>query len=349
MNRPPAYIISKASLSAWVEELARAATVIAPTAAHGADVVYDVVESAQDVMWDYTSSLTPLKRFLFPQIEPLLRWRPSPGNGIEIEPTYDETERVFLGVRSCDISAVGFLDRVFMRDREDAYYLARRRRTTLIGLACTQPGENCFCVCADAGPFLDEGYDLQLIDLKDCMLVDVGSEKGAALVEQSASLFSPAPLSLLDVKANLKREAEAHFGEPKAYFSAALRKVTFDQTPDELWEQMADRCLECGGCAFVCPTCTCFLTADWPAEQGGERCRLWDSCLYENYASEASGHNPRAQRMDRLKARFFHKLSYQFAKPLEQHGCVGCGRCITACLGSNDMPTVTARLRRGAL
>jgi len=349
MDRAPAYVISKSRLSAWVRNLQETATVVAPVAAQGADIMYDVVEGPDQVAWGYRSSLTPLKRFLFPQVDPLLRWRASSGNGFEVEPTYDEVERIFLAVRPCDISGVLFLDRVFRRDREDIYYLKRRERTTLIGLNCTDPGDNCFCVCAGTGPFLSEGYDLELTEIDGEYLVEVGSEKGAELIRKSDALFAPAGEPLVSLREEMAREAEQQFGEHKSYFAAALRGVTFDRVPEDLWDELGERCLECGGCSFVCPTCTCFLTADWADARTGERRRLWDSCSYECYSREASGHNPRAKRGQRLKGRFFHKLSYQFAKPLEQHGCVGCGRCVTTCLGSDDMPTVTARVRRGAV
>ncbi len=349
MGQPPAYVIGESALSTWVATMLRRAEVVAPTAAHGTDVMYDVVQRPDQVAWDYTSSLTPLKRFLFPQVDEVLHWSGQSNEGLHVEPTYDERERIFLAVRPCDVAGILFLDRVFSRDRDDIYYLSRRERSTLIALTCAEPGENCFCVCADAGPSLEAGYDLQLTRLSDGYLVEVGSDKGAALIGEAESMFAPPAEEMLRLRHDMAREVETRFAEHKAYFAAALRKVTFDRVPDELWGEMAERCLECGGCSFVCPTCTCFLVADAARGGEGERERLWDSCLYEAYALEASGHNPRAERKHRVKARFFHKLSYQFAKPLEAHGCVGCGRCITACMGSNDMPSVTARLRRGAI
>jgi len=153
----------------------------------------------------------------------------------------------------------------------------------------------------------------------------------------------------LQERRELAQEAENRFAEDKAYFAAALRKVTFDRVPERLWQEMGERCLGCGGCTFVCPTCSCFTVADAQAGDAGERSRLWDSCLYETYTLEASGHNPRARRQHRVKARFFHKLSYQFARRNGVHGCVGCGRCVAVCLGGNDMPAVTAAIRRGEL
>lgn len=346
ISQAPAYMIEHTSLPAWVEGLLAQAQVIAPRATQAQEVGYDIVESADQVAWGYGSSFVPLKRFLFPQTERLFRWRQA-GGALRLEPTYDLRERIFLAARPCDVSGVLFLDRVFSRDREDVYYLTRRDRATLIALTCEQPGENCFCVCAHAGPFLEAGYDLQLTRLGERYLVEVGSEKGASLIRRSQWLFAPAPEEALRERHQLAREAEVRFGEEKAYFAAALRKVTFDRVSDALWQQMGDLCLSCGACAFVCPTCSCFTTADSGGRDEGARDRLWDSCSYQAYTLEASGHNPRALRMHRLKARFFHKLSYQFLRRNGAHGCVGCGRCVTACLGLNDMPSVTARIRRG--
>ncbi|MFB3880873.1 MAG: 4Fe-4S dicluster domain-containing protein [Armatimonadota bacterium] len=349
MPEARAYTIGADGLSDWVSALLGRAQVVAPRALHGSDVAYDVVESPAQVAWSYTTSLSPLKRQLFPQTDTLFCWHRQPGDGLELMPLYDEVERIFLGVRPCDVSAALLLDSVFGRDQADVYYLSRRRNSAMVALACTQPAEHCFCVCAHAGPFLDGGYDLQLTPLGDSYLAEVGSGKGAGLVEQAPGLFAPAPPTAVDARRELAQQAEQRFRDDRAYFAAALRKVTFDRVPEALWDQMADRCLNCGACAFVCPTCTCFTTADFDSSGDGVRCRLWDSCLYESYALEASGHNPRAEGKHRLKARFFHKLSYQFARKLGAHGCVGCGRCITACLGRNDMTKVTARIRTGEL
>jgi ferredoxin len=349
MGEARAYVVGADALSDWVGTLLRRAQVIAPRVLQGSDTAYDVVESSAEVAWDYSTSVSPLKRQLLPQTEPLFCWHRRAGDGLQLQPLYDEAERIFLAIRPCDLSAVLFLDKVFGRDPADSYYLARRRRSALIALTCTHPGEHCFCVCAHAGPFLDNGYDIQLTRLGSEYLVEVGSDKGEELVRLAEGLFSPASPDAMEARRELAREAEQQFGEDRAYFAAALRKVTFDRVPDELWEQMGERCLSCGACAFVCPTCTCFTTADLHGADDGVRCRLWDSCLYESYALEASGHNPRAERKHRLKARFFHKLSYQFAQELGSHACVGCGRCVTACLGRNDMTKVTARIRAGEL
>lgn len=357
MSETRAYVIGRPDVPRWVERILERGQVIAPKAAWGSDVIYDVVQSPAEVAWDYSTTFSPLKRFLFPQTDTLLQWERQGGSGLQVSPTYDETERVFLAVRPCDVSGVLYLDRALGGDRPDIYYLKRRARSTLVALACTEPGDHCFCVCAHSGPFLESGYDLQLTPLPGRYLAEVGTAKGAALVEAAAELFSPAPEQAVEARRDLAREAEARFGDERAYFAAALRKLTFDRVPDDLWDEMADRCLSCGGCTFVCPTCSCFSTADAEeqcseASQTGSRAsgcrqRIWDSCSFEAYSLEASGHNPRAARKHRLKARFFHKLSHQFVRRWETHGCVGCGRCVTVCMGGDDMPAVTAKIRRG--
>jgi len=357
MGEHDAFVIANSDLPAWVRSLVSRAQVIAPRALAGSDVSYDIVEEPTDVRWDYQTSIGPLKRFLFPPSDPTLRWSRRNGGPLQLEPVYDETERVFLAVRPCDVAGALILDRAFSGAPADPYYQRRSEHRALVALACTQPGPNCFCVCADAGPFLEAGYDLQLTPLGNHYLIEVGSEKGASLLRGSEDLFRPAPEAALAERRRLARDTEDRFGEDKSYFAAALRKITFNRVPDDLWGAMGELCLGCGGCAFVCPTCHCFTTADSAdpsgcaqGEQGeGCRLRLWDSCLYQSYALEASGHNPRAERGQRVKARFLHKLSYQFAQKLGAHGCVGCGRCVSACLGSDDMPAVTARIRRGAL
>jgi ferredoxin len=116
---------------------------------------------------------------------------------------------------------------------------------------------------------------------------------------------------------------------------------------DALWEKMSDSCLECGGCNMVCPTCYCFSVKDLGQDGSWIRCRMWDSCQYAAFTLEASGHNPRAHRKERMKRRFFHKVSAQYCQRDGTVGCVGCGRCIKVCLGATNMPAVVGAIRKG--
>jgi hypothetical protein len=302
-----------------------------------------VIASADEIAWDGGLSIQPAKGFLLPQTEPLLSFnRTGP---LELTPLYDETKRVFLGIRSCDVCGIGYLDRVLSREFQDPYYLARRSRAALVSLTCpTPPHDTCFCVCANAGPFLQSGYDLQLTDLQDRFLVEIGSERGRELVAARADLFADAPV--WDVQSRRFLEAGSHdqFGPYRAYMSASMRGITLERVDQKLWARLADYALLGGGFAYGCPVCNCFNVVDTVAGDRGTRTRIWDSCELESHAREASGHNPRKARAERIRHRFTHKLHYANALRNGSFGCVGCGRCIRTCLGADTMPETAYRI-----
>jgi sulfhydrogenase subunit beta (sulfur reductase) len=342
-----ARMLPRSRLEQFVARLIETAQVIAPRRLGGGDVFYGPISSASEVAWDYSTAVEPLKRFFLPQRETVLRF--SSDERMHVEPQYDEQERVFLGVRGCDVAGIEVLDAMFGGEITDPYYMNRRERSTLIALTCQEPDWHCFCVCCEAGPFLTKGYDQQWTALPDGMLIEIGSQRGAALADANGDLLVPAEVEHVAARHRLAREAEQKFGEHHAYVAAAMRKLSMKEVDPQIWDQASDRCVECGGCTFLCPTCSCFTVTDrWEGEEG-LRERHWDACLYSCYAREASGHNPRPERADRMAARFFHKLSYQWAQRNQRHACVGCGRCVVACMGWAHMPAVSEGIRRGAI
>jgi ferredoxin len=125
-----------------------------------------------------------------------------------------------------------------------------------------------------------------------------------------------------------------------------MKRISLNRVPQEFWERCAADCQGCGGCCFVCPTCSCFSISDKADGKELFRRERWrDSCLYEGFTREASGHNPRAQKAGRLKRRIFHKLSYQYVERMGRHSCVGCGRCVDACMAKLGIPDVLLRIR----
>jgi sulfhydrogenase subunit beta (sulfur reductase) len=180
-------------------------------------------------------------------------------------------------------------------------------------------------------------------------LIETGSERGEALVNAHEDLMEEADVEHVKARHRLAREAEDTFGDFTAYVAGAMRKLTMNEVDAAVWGQGSDRCLECGGCAFLCPTCVCFTVTDRCEGDEGLRERHWDNCLYSCYAREASGHNPRPRLADRLRNRFFHKLSHQWAERNGRHACVGCGRCVTGCMAWFHMPAATEAIRRGVM
>jgi len=338
--------IAKADLAAWLSVLVRRGEVVAPVAVHGGDVAYAPVESPEQVVFEFGNTLQPPKAYVLPQTDPLLRIERD-ASGYRLESVADRTPRVLFNLRSCDAVGIAFLKRMHASDLRDGAFLARAESLVLVTLACTTPCELGFCTCCNAGPFLADGYDLQLTDLGDRLLAEPGSEAGAALLTEAGSLFRPVRPEETRRRLELEERAKRSFGEETCHFASAMRRVSTGRVADELWEEMSDWCLECGGCNFVCPTCYCFSVKDMKQDGSWLRCRTWDSCQYAAFTLEASGHNPRRRHAERVKRRFFHKVSAQYSVRDGTVGCVGCGRCIKVCLGTTDMPAVVEAIREG--
>ena len=346
-TQPHALSIRKGDVGHWLAKLLQTHEVIAPARGPCGECVFAEIHAPEQVLWDFENPLPPPKQFVLPQTDPIVRIQVN-GNGAQVEPIHDGRKRVLFNVRPCDAKGITFLTRMHAMEPADASYLRRIENLTVVTLACTKPCRLGFCVCSDSGPFLNQGHDIQLTDLGAWFLAEIGSAKGEAAVAAAAGLFEPAREGEIGRRKELEQEARRHFGEETCHFGSAMRRVSTRRVADALWERMGEWCLECGGCNFVCPTCYCFSVKDRGADGEWTRCRMWDSCQYAAFTLEASGHNPRAQRGERMRRRFFHKVSAQYFVRDGTAGCVGCGRCVTVCLGATDMPAVVAALRKGA-
>ena len=344
--QPFALTIGKPDTARWIEKLRESAEVIAPVRGPCGDVVFSTISAAAQVLWDFENPLYPPKQFVLPQTDPLIKIKRN-GKRHEVEPVHDDSQRILLNVRSCDVKGIAFLTRMHAAEPADDFYLARTNSLTIISLSCTTPCPLGFCVCSDSGPFLRRDYDLQLTDLGESYLAEVGTEKGEAAVSRAPELFRRASEGDVALREKGEIEARRHFGRETCHFASAMRRISTGRVTDTLWEKMSDWCLECGGCNFICPTCYCFSVKDLACDGGWIRCRLWDSCQYAAFTLEASGHNPREDRRKRMKRRFFHKVSGQYYLRDGAVGCVGCGRCVKVCLGATHMPAVVAAVRKG--
>jgi ferredoxin len=329
--------------------------VVAPFFGRGRDTRFDNVtdENRDQIQIHLPNPYHPPKRFVMLQIERLLHIQQNNGL-IQIEPTYREPKRAIFGIRSCDTAGIWHLDRFFLgREFRDIYYEKRRKNLFLVNVVCSDPerdiGSECFCVCADTGPAARDHFDLQLMDLHDGeFMVVAGSPAGEAMF--SDPIFRKGTdAHIAKRRAVLETARKSFKPSTTSWFSAAIRYVSAGRVAEKTWEEIGNRCLECGGCTYVCPACTCFTVSDrriGPNEI--ERVRMWDACALGGFTRMAGGHNPRKAVHDRRNRRFFRKLSHYFVQRELSMACVGCGRCAAVCHGDVGMPSVVEMIRRAA-
>jgi len=328
--------------------------VFAPFCGRGRDTFFDTVTDAnrQQVQIHLPNPYYPPKRFVFPHIERLMKIR-GPNGDMKIEPIYQERQRAVFGVRSCDVAGLWHLDRFYLgRDFRDVYYEKRRKNLFLVNVVCTDPArdisDDCFCLCADTGPAARDHFDLQLMDLGDGEFMAVAGTPGGEELF-SEPIFRPATAAHLERRRAILAGVRKRFRTTTSWFPATVRYVSQGTILDKTWEEIGNRCLECGGCTYVCPACTCFTISDrqvGPEEV--ERVRIWDSCALSGFTRMAGGFNPRRAVHDRRNRRFFRKLAQYFIQRELTMACVGCGRCAAVCHGDIGMPSVVEMIRRGA-
>jgi sulfhydrogenase subunit beta (sulfur reductase) len=327
--------------------------VLAPFSGRGRDTWFDTVtdENRDRVQVHFPNPYYPPKRFVLPHIERLLKIRRSNGE-IQIEPTYGESKRAIFGIRSCDLAGIWHLDRFYLgREFRDPYYEKRRANLFLVNVVCTDPerdiGEECFCPCADTGPAARDHFDLQLMDLGDEFMIVAGTPAGEALLTQP--MFRKATEAQVERRRAILSEVRRHFKTTTSWFPATVRYVSQGNILEKTWEEIGNRCLECGGCTYVCPACTCFTVSDRQVGPNEiERVRIWDACALSGFTRMAGGHNPRRAVHDRRNRRFFRKLAHYFIQRELSMACAGCGRCAAVCHGDVGMPSVVEIIRRAS-
>ncbi|WP_051712718.1 4Fe-4S dicluster domain-containing protein [Spirillospora albida] len=255
------------------------------------------------------------------------------GDGFQIATDSPDPPRyAFLGVRPCDLRAIAIQDRVLMGGRHtDPSYAGRREGALIIAVNCTEPGETCFCVSMGTGPQAGPGYDIALTELLDDgdprYIAEIGTEAGAAvLADLDAAAARPADVD------RARAEVTAAAGRMGREMPAPdLRDLMAGSLGSARWDDVAQRCLTCGNCTMVCPTCFCTRVTDTTDLTGdhAERWQLWDSCFDPDY-SLLHGGAVRSSAKSRYRQWLTHKLG-TWHDQFGSSGCVGCGRCIVWC------------------
>ena len=334
-------ILRKERLTSFLERLFQDRIVFAPVR-KGEVILIREIDSPSQVVLEYPNAKESPKSVLFPQRETLFRYRAEKGKAEVDVPQDRERGRVLFGIRPCDARGLLLLDKVFGGDCRDPYYADKRAGTVVVSLGCDDPNPSCFCLSTGGGPCSADGSDLLLLDVGDRYVAEAVSEKGAALLEDRA--FEKSDVETLALAEKVKSKSEACMQHVAAVepVEASLKQL-FN---DPLWNDLAESCLGCGICTYLCPTCHCFDLCDEGAGMTGERIRIWDSCQFPLFTQEASGFNPRPTGKERFRQRIMHKFSY-LPQSQGMLGCVGCGRCVTECPVNLDIREVMTSFSGG--
>ena len=311
---------TKEQVAKWLDALADGHALIAPRLVDG-ELLYRPVASSDEIVFEFERLTLSPKTWLFPDTQVILEVEKRGKDVRLVEPTL-ERDQVLFGVRPCDARGLRALDALLLdRPPPDVYYAERRQRTTLIGLACRQLWDDCFCTSMGSGPADAGDVDLMLYADEGSYLIQAVTNKGAELMDG------------LDAK---ETERAAPVSDSSGDRFPVLPPGDWGALFDNVyWQRLAERCLSCHACTYVCPTCRCFDIRDDTVAAGAgyahiRRLRAWDSCLASAYRRIAGGHNPRPAKAQRLRNRYYCKFVYS-PQEFGTVACVGCGRCIAAC------------------
>lgn len=336
--------IKSADLKSWLQELSCENSVFAPRY-EGDSVVFAPFDPNREIIIKNAATVPP-KKTVFPQSEKLVDFTYSkdPENlsrimidGKEILP---EGRSVVFGARPCDVRGFTMFDRVYLSEKStDIYYKTRRDNTSFITLACDEVENTCFCHWVDSNPSDPTGSDVLAVPVNGGLFLKAVSDKGEKLL--TSKLLSEGESRVNEADEVCSKAAESLSDAPDITNVPKKLLEVFDNM--EFWGDVSAKCLSCGACAYLCPSCYCFNITDETIGMKGSRIRSWDNCMSALFTMEASGHNPRPTKAHRLKNRVGHKFSYYPEIHDGVISCCGCGRCIKSCPAGVDIREIVQK------
>ena len=275
----------------------------------------------------YRNTVIPPKASFLPPMEEMFSFQKDrKGYHIELPPPNEHKQLIF-GIRPCDAKALAILDMTFKDLYQDPYYLPKRNSTVLVGLGCTNPYDSCFCTSLGISPAESTDVDLMLTDIGDQFLVEEVTDKGKELIAKTSGLKEATKTD--EAKAKEAKEAAHNKVTRKINTEGIEDKLLACFDDEDYWEKIAAKCISCGICTFLCPTCYCFDINDELFKQQGTRFRSWDSCAFPVY-TKMPMENPRLEKWRRVRQKVCHKFEFH-PMSFGVIACVGCGRCIRLC------------------
>lgn len=308
---------------------------------------YRLEKTAQNAFFNYVVGPQSWKKFLYPSIQKLFTAYYK-NNKLEIEkPDQPKTQYAFIGVRACEINSIEIQDRVFFGgEYQNSNYKALRKNSLIIAVNCSKAEANCFCTSMGTGPEVKSGYDILLTEIinekEHYFLIETESEKGEEIVNELNS--REANESELNKKNQVIQKTISQI--KKHLDTENLKDILLKSLESPLWDEVAKRCLACGNCTMVCPTCFCMTVEDYTDlhKTKAERIQKWDSCFTLEF-SYIHGGSVRVSIGSRYRQWLTHKLA-SWHEQFGTSGCVGCGRCITWCPVGIDITEEATKIKK---
>ncbi|WP_076792594.1 4Fe-4S dicluster domain-containing protein [Chlorobium sp. KB01] len=297
-------------------------TVIGPVQRANSSV-YDAVKSASELDLNLVLADRSIKELFFPQSEPMLRYTITKSEINTSDFKAPSGPRIIFGARACDASGLAIDDPLFGWDYKDEYWFQRRNETVIVTIACTKADEFCMCTSLKLAPDSTKGSDILLRPLENNKgwLVEELTDRGREAFKAVADLLqegSDPAAATVNVPVKFDADACAEWLKNPENFDSRF------------WKEISVRCIGCGSCTYLCPTCHCFDIQDEGGSFDGIRRKNWDSCSFALFTMHTSGHNPRATQSARWRQRIMHKFNY-FPGKFSANSCSGCGRCTREC------------------
>lgn len=289
---------------------------------------YRLVQTNEQDYFRWNNGPQSLKPLVFKPEETLWSCAKTADGSLHFEKNrVGRKKRAVIGIRQCDIAALFLQDKHFLHDHnKDEFYRDRRQDLFLVAVNCIRSADTCFCASTGDGPRAHYGYDISLTELEDGFLIHALSQQGLELASQlPVRSASQEEMALADRLMNVATQQQRRLP------SHNLNTMLFDRLKDARWQEIAARCLSCGNCTAVCPTCFCHSENEKPALDGqlSQHTRQWDSCFNQEH-SYIHGITIRAETQHRYRQWLTHKFG-SWHDQYGRSGCVGCGRCISWC------------------
>ncbi|OGX14134.1 MAG: Ni/Fe hydrogenase subunit beta [Omnitrophica bacterium RIFOXYB12_FULL_50_7] len=329
------YVLKKSDLDRFIRQLSRSRKVVAPVSRGVKNFVFAEVTSAAQISIQSIPTILPPKKYFMPQCEKIQefnreihQWNPVvEANG----------EVVLFGVHTCDLAGIQFLNTVMDVVPRDVNYAVHKQKIVVIGLECNDYCDEYASCRVMKNHLPNGGYDLFLTELKDVFMVHGGSAAGEKIVKEAGIFLKPDAAHKKELE-DIRKKKEMIFKDEVNVKREDLRGVFERSVQSDVWENLGGRCVACGNCTNVCPTCYCFDIKDELDLnlKTGCRTRIWDSCQNEEFAKVAGGESFRHNRGQRQRHRFMRKFTYPVGK-FSVYACTGCGRCSRTCMAKINL------------